>query len=243
MSVYPNHTRFNPTLNGTIHIGHLYMALVNEAEARTSGGKFIVRFEDNQKEWLYSTTQEKTNQYAETTLEDLEWAGIKIDKIEFQSILEPEYKRLLHHLNGGDLKVRERFVFDTQPDITFSDAVAYPYAPYLTAEKVLLDYMDVISLLIRGEDLITEYSLYNYFCDLWGIRTPKHVYLPRLRMPDGSEMQTEISKTSGNFKVEGYRKAGMKPDKLLAKMREACLVNPDGEWLIKNIKRSPKWIL
>lgn len=243
MSVYPNNTRFNPTLNGTIHIGHLYMALVNEAEARDSGGKFIVRFEDNQKEWCYYNTQAQMDQYADTILEDLEWVGIKIDKIEFQSILEPEYKRLLHHLNGGDLPVREMYVFEQQPDVTYTNAVAYPYAPYLTAEKVILDFMDVITLLIRGEDLLTEYSLYCYFCDLWGIRKPKHVYLPRLRMPDGSEMQSEISKTTGNFKVEGYRKSGMKPDKLLAKMREACLIDPDGKWLIKNIKRRPEWKL
>ena len=243
MSIYVNNTRFNPTLNGTIHIGHLYMALVNEAEARESGGKFIVRFEDNQKEWCYYNTPEQIDQYADTILEDLDWVGIKVDKIEFQSMLEPEYKKYLHHLNGGELPVRERYVFDLQPDVTYTNAVAYPYAPHLTAEKVILDFMDVINLLIRGEDLLTEYSLYCYFCDLWGIRKPKHVYLPRLRMPDGSEMQTEISKTTGNFKVEGYRKSGMKPDKLLAKMREACLINPSGEWLIKNIKRRPEWKL
>jgi glutamyl/glutaminyl-tRNA synthetase len=219
------------------------MALVNEAEARASGGKFIVRFDDNQKEWSYLTTEQQADHYAQVTLDDLEWAGIKIDKIEFQSLLEPEYKRYLRHLNGGDLKVRERFVFDIQPDVTFTNATAYPYAAHLTAEKVILDFMDVITLLIRGEDLLSEYSLYNYFCDLWAIRTPKHVYLPRLRLPDGSEMQTEISKTSGNFKIEAYRKAGMKPEKLLAKMREACLIDPDGEWLIKNIKRSPEWKL
>jgi glutamyl/glutaminyl-tRNA synthetase len=243
MSTYSNNTRFNPTLNGTIHIGHLYMALVNEAEARDSGGKFIVRFEDNQKEWCYYNTQKQMDQYADTILEDLEWVGIKIDKIEFQSLLEPEYKKMMHHLNGGDLKVRDTFVFDLQPDVTYTNAVAYPYAPYLTAEKVILDFMNKINLLIRGEDLLTEYSLYCYFCDLWGLHRIKHVYLPRLRMPDGSEMQTEISKATGNFKVESYRKAGMKPDKLLAKMREACLIDPDGEWLIKNIKRRPEWKL
>jgi len=243
MSVNVNNTRFNPTLNGTIHIGHLYMALVNEAEARDSGGKFIVRFEDNQKEWCYKNTQKQIDQYADVTLEDLNWIGIKIDKIEFQSVLAPEYKKYLHYLNGGDLKVRETYVFNLQPDVTYTNAVSYPYAPHLTAEKVILDFMDVITLLIRGEDLLTEFSLYYYFCDLWGIHRPKHVYLPRLRMPDGSEMQSEISKSTGNFKVEAYRKAGMKPEKLLAKMSEACLIDPDGQWLIKNIKRKPEWQL
>ena len=241
MAVCVNNTRFNPTLNGTIHIGHLYMALVNEAEARASGGKFILRFEDNQHEWCYYNSQEQMDSYADTTIEDLDWAGIKVDKIEFQSVLEPQYKKYLRHLNGGDLRVRDTYVFDIQPDVTFTNATAYPYAPHLTAEKVILDFMDVITLLIRGEDLLTEYSLYCYFCDFWGIRKPKHVYLPRLRMPDGSEMQTEISKTTGNFKVSGYREAGVKPEKLLQKMREACLIDPKGEWLIKNIKRRPEW--
>ena len=243
MSVLESNTRFNPTINGAIHVGHLYMALVNEAEAHANHGKFIVRFEDNQKEWVLRTPTEKVIEIEHGILQDLDWVGIKYDKVEYQSELEPEYHKFLEFVCPGGLVVRERTVFERQADVTYTNATAYPYAAHLTAEKVILDWMDKITLLIRGEDLLSEFSLYSYFCDLWGITNPKHVYLPRLRMPDGSEMQTEISKATGNFKVEGYRKTGMKPDELLSKMREACLINSSGEWLIKNIKRRPEWIL
>ena len=46
-------TRFNPTISGPLHIGHLYMALVNEAEAHRSGGKFIVRVDDTNRQWSH----------------------------------------------------------------------------------------------------------------------------------------------------------------------------------------------
>ena len=40
-------TRWNPTINGALHVGHLYSMLVNERFAHEQGGKFCVRFDDN----------------------------------------------------------------------------------------------------------------------------------------------------------------------------------------------------
>ena len=35
-------TRFNPTCNGDLHLGHIFMALVNRDMARETGGKLAV---------------------------------------------------------------------------------------------------------------------------------------------------------------------------------------------------------
>ena len=40
-------TRLNPTLNGTVHLGHLFTLLVNEYYAHSRNGKFFIRFDDD----------------------------------------------------------------------------------------------------------------------------------------------------------------------------------------------------
>jgi glutamyl/glutaminyl-tRNA synthetase len=175
-------------------------------------------------------------------LDDLLWMDIKVDDVLYQSQMEDDYRRLLNHLNGTtDLFVQDRFMFDNQPELTYTNAVPYPYAPYLTAEKVLLDCMSYINLLIRGDDLITEFSLYTYFCDLWGLPKPRQVYLPRLRIENGKELQSEVSKATGSYKVKGYRERGYSADELKANLAEACLIDPNKGWLLKNIKARPVW--
>ena len=235
-------TRFNPTVNGDIHLGHLYMALVNEAEAHDSGGKFILRFEDNQKEWVYRVDYEQRLMYMKSTLEDLDWMNIMVDSVLYQRQMEDDCKKLMIHLNGScDLGVTDRFMFDNQPEFTFSNMVPYPYAPYLTANKVIYDSMSYINLVIRGWDLSTEFSLYTFFCDKWGLPKPRQVFLPRLMTYDVDGLLVEISKTNGGSKVSRYRKLGYDPDKLKEELAEACLIDPKGNWLLKNIKEQPIW--
>jgi hypothetical protein len=60
-------------------------------------------------------------------------------------------------------------------------------------------------------------------------------------MGDGAQLQSEISKTSGNFKIKGFRENGVSAEELLAKLRDACLVDPNGEWIISNLKPRPVW--
>jgi len=64
-------TRFNPTISGPLHIGHLYMALVNEAEAHHTGGKFIVRADDTQDYWNHWMKKDQQDKYYEEYQEQL----------------------------------------------------------------------------------------------------------------------------------------------------------------------------
>ena len=56
-------TRFNPSISGALHIGHLYMALVNEMEAHRTGGKFIVRVDDTQDIWNHWIKKDERDKY------------------------------------------------------------------------------------------------------------------------------------------------------------------------------------
>jgi len=73
-------TRFNPTTNGTGHLGHAYIAILNYHAAKSSGGEFIVRFDDDQEWWVERLGRAKMAEYAEAWKEDLEWLGIVPDR-------------------------------------------------------------------------------------------------------------------------------------------------------------------
>ncbi|MCX7890170.1 MAG: glutamate--tRNA ligase [Rhodobacteraceae bacterium] len=71
-------TRFAPSPTGYIHVGNLRTALMNYLIARKSGGTFILRLDD--------TDRERSKQeYADAIKADLEWLGLTWDRLERQS--------------------------------------------------------------------------------------------------------------------------------------------------------------
>jgi glutamyl/glutaminyl-tRNA synthetase len=220
-------------------LGHIYIALVNAYEAHNSGGKFTLRFDDNQVYWKWKYAPQQISEFAQGIIEDINWIGIPIDDFQKQSEMEDDAWSLLLK-SRIDAKMRRPFYHEQIPEYpTMPDFGAYPYAWDLTAEKVVMDFTSHINLLIRGEDLATEYSLYAYFCEMCGIPNPHHVYLPRLRMAGHNELQNEISKTNGFYQIRQFRAKGYKPFDVLDLLRESCLIDVKGTWNIHNIKIDP----
>ena len=72
-------TRFAPSPNGLLHLGHAYAAVVAHDLARTRGGKFLLRIED------IDGTRSRA-EFVPEMLADLEWLGLKWDEaVAFQS--------------------------------------------------------------------------------------------------------------------------------------------------------------
>lgn len=90
-------TRFAPSPTGYIHVGNLRTALMNYLIARKNGGTFILRLDD--------TDQERSKQeYIDGLFADLDWLGIKYDRVEQQS------KRLARYREAAEqLKAAGRF--------------------------------------------------------------------------------------------------------------------------------------
>ena len=65
--------RFAPSPTGLLHIGNARTALFNYLFAKRSGGKFILRVEDTDKE-------RSKPEYCEALIEDLAWTGIRWDE-------------------------------------------------------------------------------------------------------------------------------------------------------------------
>jgi glutamyl/glutaminyl-tRNA synthetase len=102
-----------------------------------------------------------------------------------------------------------------------------------------MDMLDEVSFLVRGEDLITEYALYEYYVEKFGFPKVVHWYLPRLMILDGENV-VEMSKTKENGDVARYLAfcEGSYED-LVKLLKRSYLKNPAGTWEIQNVKENP----
>lgn len=87
-------TRFAPSPTGDLHLGHAFAALVAEAWARLSGGRFLLRIDD------LDQTRCRPG-YERGIYEDLAWLGLPFDPaVRRQSECMDEYAAALERLRG-----------------------------------------------------------------------------------------------------------------------------------------------
>ena len=226
-------TRFNPTLNGNLHLGHLYNNLVNHAEAHATGGKFHVRFDDNQRYWHWKLGPEIRLFKAEI-MRDFDWIGIEPTHYTDHSNNE----KMVMHL----MRTQFDFIPETEDFTAPFGAVVvgmpfefYPYSEKLTSEKVIMDYLESINMVIRGIDLLTEDCYYRSFCRKFKIPQPRMEYLNRLTFA-GSGV---VSKTEGNYKLKTYRDKGIPAHDIIHHLAQDCQRTPGLGWRLENIKANP----
>jgi glutamyl-tRNA synthetase len=70
--------RFAPSPTGRIHIGNARTAILNWLMSQKEKGQFILRYDD-------TDVARSTQEYAEGIATDLDWLGIKPDRVEWQS--------------------------------------------------------------------------------------------------------------------------------------------------------------
>ena len=225
-------TRFNPTLNGYLHLGHAVMCLVNRAEATAHGGKFLVRFDDTQRTWNWLITPEELALYRCEMVADLEWLGIQVDGYASQEDLMPEVDRLIDEI-GWPVK-DQSFAAIYASEVIGVSYAPYPFAERLIAENVAMDWRQLVTWVICGHDLLTRDNLYRYFVDKLELAQPRMTYIPRLEFAGD-----EVSKTKGNYKIRDYRMTGMQSLPLIDLLAEDCLIDPEGGWFVDNIKARP----
>ena len=228
-------TRFNPTVNGELHLGHLCLILLNVQVAKENGGQFICRFDDIQNEYLgdHKLSNENLQSQCERIMEELDWLKIKTT-YSFASKEQEKNEQLIKPL-GGLVKtlplVGARLEHALRGDY-------YPYTPYWTALRTAHDYREQIDPLIRGDDLTSEFSLYCYFCNVLGFPIPRICFIPKLHERSGNAI-SNISKTSGNHSIEKYRKSGYGLAELVEMVEHSYLEEPKLGWHRQNIKKNP----
>jgi glutamyl-tRNA synthetase len=86
--------RFAPSPTGRIHLGNARTALLNWLFARSQGGRFILRYDDTDRE-------RSTREYADSIAVDLAWLGITPDLVERQSDRIALYDAAMAGLKAG----------------------------------------------------------------------------------------------------------------------------------------------
>jgi len=231
-------TRFSPSANGSLHLGHLFTILVNEHYAHSNGGKFIVRFDDATP-LIAAMPKGKPQKIMEHQREDIEWMGFEVDEWIYESDMYQEARERLHKLGWKDI-YEAPLGSEIIPMVMKEEKgwVAIPYIPNQTVERVVMDNMIGATHIIRGDDFITEFSLYCYYCQMFNFRTPEFVFLPRLTGARG-----DISKSAGGFKIADLRSNGYTPKEIRTMMAKACLISPGNGFQLHNIKSFPQIIL
>ncbi|CAN5722647.1 tRNA glutamyl-Q(34) synthetase GluQRS [soil metagenome] len=148
-------TRFAPSPTGWLHLGHAYAALFAAAEARRSGGRFLLRLED------IDTTRSRP-EYEQGIFEDLLWLGLSWEEpVRKQSEHFAEYRAALHQLQSMGLLYP---CFCTRKEIQEEIARA-GQAPHGPEEAVYpgtckkLSPADVASRMAEGRDYALRLDL------------------------------------------------------------------------------------
>jgi len=86
--------RFAPSPTGRLHVGNIYVALNNWLFAKKSGGRFLLRFDDTDRE-------RSTLAFAALIEDDLKWLGLRWDELARQSDRIETYQAAAERLRAA----------------------------------------------------------------------------------------------------------------------------------------------
>ena len=231
-------TRFAPSPTGLLHAGNYRTAVFAYLFAKQSGGAFIVRIEDTDKE-------RSKKEYEQNILKTLEWLGLQPDEVFHQSTHVVRHTEMLKKLITAERAyvAEEGVIRFRNPNIklTFADAIRGPItfdttelhdfviarsieSPLFHLAVVVDDADEGVSHVIRGEDHISNTPRQILIQEALGLPTPVYVHLPLVLAPD----RTKLSKRNGAKPLLTYKEGGYLPEAVLN-----CLAltgwHPEGE--------------
>jgi glutamyl-tRNA synthetase len=215
--------RFAPSPTGALHIGGARTALYNWLLARGSGGTFVLRIEDTDRE---RSTAENIDQILDAlTWLELDWDEGPISQAERIGRHKDEIQRLIDSGNAydDDGAVRLRVPDDGSTTVTdvirgeivFNHAdiddfvIARSDGSPLYNLAVAVDDHDMgITHVVRGADHISNTPRQLMIMKALGAEPPVYAHLPLLHGPDGKK----LSKRHGAASVQELRDAGYLPE-------------------------------
>ena len=215
--------RFAPSPTGALHIGGARTALYNWLVARHSGGSFVLRIEDTDRE---RSTQENVEQiYDALRWLELDWDEGPFSQAERIDRHKEEIERLKAEGHAYEdegatrLKVPDEgrtVVHDViRGEIVFEHAaiddfvIARSDGSPLYNLAVAVDDRDMeITHVVRGADHISNTPRQLMILEALGADAPVYAHLPLLHGPDGKK----LSKRHGAASVQELRDQGFLPD-------------------------------
>ena len=217
----PIRVRFAPSPTGYLHVGGARTALFNWLYARHTGGAFLLRIEDTDK-------QRSTDEHTKVILDGLTWLGLDWDEeLVFQGA------RIARHQEAADRLLAEgkayleegaiRFRMP-QEEIAWEDAV-HGHISFQGADikdfvilrtdrtpiynlAVVVDDVDMaITHVLRGDDHISNTPKQIALYRALGHEPPIFGHVPMINGPDGKK----LSKRHGATAVGDYQTLGILP--------------------------------
>ena len=115
-------TRFAPSPNGPLHLGHAYSAVIAAYEAQRHGGEFLLRIED-------IDGPRSRPEFADAFRRDLDWLGLEWRETPAQSTRLNTYRTAAERLENEGLLYRctaTRRQIDALPARRGADGMDYP---------------------------------------------------------------------------------------------------------------------
>jgi glutamyl-tRNA synthetase len=224
-------TRFAPSPTGNVHIGNMRAAIFNWLYARHTGGTFLLRVEDTDRE-------RSTPEAIETLLRAMDWLGLDVDE-------EPLYQstRMDAHLEAaekllasghaykedkGGLGQGECIIFKMpEEDMIFEDEIKGTLTkkaadtqdfvivrsngtPVFHLANVLDDIEQSVTHVIRGDDHIENTYRHIALYKALGAPVPKFAHLPMIINAQGKPYSKRDGDAFiGDFKEKGFLSATM----------------------------------
>ena len=215
--------RFAPSPTGVLHIGGARTALYNWLLARGSGGEFVLRIEDTDRE-------RSTPENVELILDALRWLELDWDEgpvsqWERRERHSEAVRQLLESGHAYEDEGAVRFRVPDEGEITFQDAVlgeiTNPYSAIkdfviqrsdgspLYNLAVAVDDRDMgITHVVRGQDHVSNTARQLMLLRALGAEPPVFAHIPLLHGPDGKK----LSKRHGAASVQAVRDEGYLPE-------------------------------
>lgn len=216
--------RFAPSPTGYLHIGGARTCLFNWLYARRFGGTFVLRIED-------TDLERSKKEYVDEILESIKWLGMDWDEIHYQSQrfdLYTQYaKKLIDegkaYVKDGatffkydvsrieiDDVIRGKIVFTELPKeeevIIKSDG-----SPTYNFCCVIDDALMEMSMIVRGEDHISNTPKQLLMYQALGFKSPRFAHVPLIMSEEGGRM----SKRHGATSLREYKDLGYLPQAIV----------------------------
>ncbi len=217
----PTRVRFAPSPTGYLHVGGARTALFNWLYARHTGGQFLLRIEDTDK-------QRSTDAHTQVILDGLTWLGLDWDDdLVFQGARIQRHQeaadRLLAegkaYLDEGAIRFRvppgeiawddavhERISFQGE-DLKDFIILRTDRTPIYNLAVVVDDVDMTITHVLRGDDHISNTPKQIALYRALGAEPPIFGHVPMINGPDGKK----LSKRHGATAVGDYQHMGILP--------------------------------
>jgi glutamyl-tRNA synthetase len=213
--------RFAPSPTGYLHVGGARTALFNWLYARHTGGKFLLRIEDTDK-------QRSTDEHTQVILDGLTWLGLDWDEeLVFQGACITRHQEAADRLLGDgkayldegairfrvppgeiawDDAVHERISFQGE-DLKDFIILRTDRTPIYNLAVVVDDVDMQITHVLRGDDHISNTPKQIALYRALGHEPPIFGHVPMINGPDGKK----LSKRHGATAVGDYQHMGILP--------------------------------